>query len=1545
MKILTHRNLYVYVFLCVIVPAADPFIYAQSNDIGNRRTLHTNNQHWQSYQGQYDAGQSDYGSSLGYWFGGAAGSTAGFDNHLHYTPGGTVNDIFAALNTQGSGSVTILQLDDDRADYNRITGRQQRGTSNDYDPLYTRYYHGPAFNQYAWRTANSGTVTVGSGNSLSLSANYASTAWSEPQNQSDTATTTPNSGTEHNNVPLDWQFRFDGGSTAKTGNGKFDVNINAYIRGTFAGSQGTLQISGHTGDQDHWAQVDVQTQALLNGGGTMNVTRNTVIDNVIENGYTRGNTSFFTVVSGDFDHNILRIGVQDSRSSETVNADGASGHGGTTGKGYLTGSGFNNLGNIFIYGGTTASALDNITNIGMTVNGVGADPFGNAAGKGKLTAEGTLQTGTTAAVSILNVAGNGSLLSIAGTFQAGTVSGADNRINIREAGQLLSLSSSTLTLGDAAGSHNITVVADAGSNITADGTLITGGSGNGSLYVYNSRYHNGDQRPGSPAAHEGAGHVSVTGNHVIARNSGSVGRDIIDGQGTLMEITQTLTVGESGHAGGLYEENRYSSRFQSDPGDSAALPPNSAGKTASGHQWFDNPSYTTGTVTAGSDALTGWKTGTETGNDPGLAITRSAVVKSQDGIIGKNTGGSGYAVIDNQYGGTGIDRTRWEIGTINPAMNGTLTIGEDGEGWVRVLNGALLQVGDPGNSKGLTVINGGGSGHLYVIGSGVDGGDVVRDKNGEPIVKLRGGYDVNYRQFTGADAGMPLTRTELISNGPIVLGYDAATYDPAGTNPPIGGRGTLRIDDGAYASAQGLYAGLQKGSQGEVSTKGAGTWFDIYPDTSSFAGQTPQGSSLFSSSDLAMNWIHGGAAVRLNGNAMITHGAVLHLGDHVPGLPQNTAGIFDAMKDKVTVMNGRAEGDGTITGERGVFITHDDEHNPNKVQTTVDPGQGYAWESRDETPAYYGTLTFGDSLRMTGNVRTNFDVNSGYFAGLGSDKPYSADGNPANSGNPDLMKAKTDTMIVRKSQTSLNSGNTAQVVADLSGTLRVRARLTDYYGAEGNKQNPLTEFMAVATVGDTVSGKPGVITSLFDQFQIVPKRFFEEETTQEIRKYDDRLYGGPGYQSDALWITMKRKNDPFSSTGKTFNEKSVGAALDHIYQEQIAANRKDWLPVLRGFWSIENDETFLASYRVLSGEVRAHSLLLPVTDQFLYAHHRMEFRDCPHLNENSLCFSEMKPCRRIDCGADRNAARFRKDMRLWGSWIGSGEEGTTDGNAAAYRFSRYGLAAGIDRPFLRKESYLGVMFTVNEGTLNTYRAKAEDHDFAFGLYHGMKFGSGAEWKNYAGMGIQHYKMRRELDLPVTELEWDSGDYMFKSTDQQLDAQTMRSTFAGYSMSASTEIARPFCFGKCRQWMFRPYTALDLQTVWQNKAGETWNTAAFPKGSLAALNFQSASLVRLYGRPGFMLERNGDRWSVYGGLAYAFLLGGRGYTDVDNCFQIGGGSFNIRGVDDGSDGGMWNVGGSYFIGKKKQNILFLDYRGTNGDHHVLHSGQAGYQHHF
>ena len=489
--------------------------------------------------------------------------------------------------------------------------------------------------------------------------------------------------------------------------------------------------------------------------------------------------------------------------------------------------------------------------------------------------------------------------------------------------------------------------------------------------------------------------------------------------------------------------------------------------------------------------------------------------------------------------------------------------------------------------------------------------------------------------------------------------------------------------------------------------------------------------------------------------------------------------------------------------------------------------------------------------------------------------------------------------------------------AVLSGTLQIHARLTDYY------EDNLEYDIVTVKSANSLDGK---IDSMYDKVIIKPHRFFDS-VTQEIRTAD---ITGDGLLDDTLYVTMTLNENPFEDAAQTYNQRSLGQALDSIY----ALKDQRWLPFLRNFWYLE-DPDFLDSYKLFSGEIRAHSLLLPKQNLWTYTNDRIGFNQC---NGHVFFGPQNRSCNNVS------------SKGLWGTAIYDKNTTSSDGNAGGYDLKRLGFMVGYDRAFECGQSYMGAVFSFNQGEINAYRSEAKANDFQFGLYHGKLINCTWEWKNFLGMGIQDYKTKRDIDLGLGNMDWGNNQFTCSYDDHLIN---MMSDFGGFNLAGSTELARPFYFGECKQWTVRPYFALDLQAIWQNAASEYSDSTAtyevnnvnYRASDLVALDFHSSSNIRLYGRPGITVERGGSNGNLRAGVSYSYLMGGRRYTNVDNQFQFGGNEFNIRGVDDGSGFVTANVGAGVYLDECKSRMLMLDYWVMGGSHSTTHAFQLGYQRNF
>jgi len=752
--------------------------------------------------------------------------------------------------------------------------------------------------------------------------------------------------------------------------------------------------------------------------------------------------------------------------------------------------------------------------------------------------------------------------------------------------------------------------------------------------------------------------------------------------------------------------------------------------------------------------------------------------------------------------------------------------------------------------------------------------------------------------------------------------------------------------------------------------------------------------------------------------------------------------VLDTTTGQFKLVNARIVGNGAVGGEKGGMISQDPLDTRTSGQAYIDPGLVLPYDPHQkcDSELFYGTLIFGDTLTVnqartvdgkvekdTG-VLTRFDTNhmmQDLIIVQRVSSPYVTDvfGNPVLvSGVPVLNPT---------------SGNT--ISAAMGGTLMMHARASDYYskpiddGAGGylrdSKGDIIEDLNTTRVLVMTNTNDPksiaadhpfdpnkknlGTVTSMFQEIELVPKRFFttpdvlEDTLGQEVIVFDSNnpdhmaLAASRGMYpvghalhdpnnllprdgDQMLQLTMTLNTQAFSQGNTTYNSISVGKQLDNVYAYARKYDNgdgtfgdKDWLPVLRYFWYL-NDDEFYAALSYFSGEVRAHSLRLPLQNVARFAHNRMSFRPC------ACCYPELfyldlegaldvdDPCaalRDISCKKELAKEIWERGKKLgkkvfftntdwWGSYIVEREKVSSDGNAQGYNITRDGIVVGGDRRFLHRKTgmthKIGFLAAFDEGKLETYRAGAEAKDFNFGLYHSTKFRNKLrhwEWQNYLGMGIQSYKMHRTMAFSLKdEYCWLGHEPGHSCDDPYRNDGTMRSKFLGYAMAYNTEFARPFYFGRCDRWMVRPYIGVDVAGTWQNKAREY---GEFPDATdeetarytnLVGLDYFGAYDIKVYGRPGLTIRRDGPRGYLRGGVSYSYLMGGTPYTSVDNRFQYGGDKidkFNIRGVSDAEflnlDAGM-----GMFFGKDRRGTLWVDYMNRQGVRSYTHAFQVGAQ---
>ena len=1447
--------------------------------IGNKRTVTGHN-----------GGSPAHDSGSGYT-GGVAGSTGTYDATGNWFGLSGTNNVFVHLNSLSAngGTVNISQLDVDSTSAHRYLGGADHTGVTDYYRGYqatggpTNVGTPAAPGNHAYHSTFDGTVNVSQGKTTTLSASYGSGGISTA------------SGGQ--------LFTIDGTLT-KAQAGRLSIQTNTIIT-TFATSMnsasGTLDISGAYGKIDTTAATfTAGTSGTANFGSYGN------------SAYYAGALSGLGIGTGG--NGIANFSFTSGGNGGTANSNNT-----WTIADPVTSNGINNMGYMIVTG-TGNNTLNGVTNIGTRF---GVDGEINRVGQnGSMVFHGAVDFATAGSGNYLNI--NNGVLSIDGLFTTGTAANTAGTIN-HLWGQSFTTKSGAILGNDA----NSNITANVGGstwnnmNGTTEQVLFVGLSGSSRLNILSAA--NGLY------SMSGTGGVVNTGTTVVAANSGSFGEINVIGDNSRLNVNGTLVIARDGDSkGNMYVWEGGQVKVTDAGSDSMVI---GNGSDAVGRVYIDgygsgvlarSTLSVAGTLTVGRDGQAGgtytdhradgryrddpvnWfldpyrkldmsasdaKTGNASGNNPGLAITRGAQVTSLEGVIAQNADSGGYVVIDNANNLSGLgtaannpfgtvynwaknDRPFYQLGTTEVDS----VLSSYASEWI--VNGTL-EVGVDGDAF-QRILNGG----TLVTGSNKTTGDSTIIASGTGRGQL----------FVSGNSGA-WGRSIFKSYGAAVVGQ--------GTD-----RGTLRIYDGALGETAGLYVGAETDSKGEVFVDGAASTLRITKDNGSTyyhgknlaSADRMQGTGIFGASHEALVWLDADAVVRLNGNAGFSTGSVLHLDNMVkvdphvatPTFPFGDIDvshnpIFDAGEGRVNFTNARVEGIGLVTAKDGVHIRQSDY---DTGQASIDPGLIYGWETKCEKD-FFGDLYFGHSLNMTGHVITYFDLDAGFYN-------FATEKNEHRS--QDNIFVVADPLA-----------GTDQVTAALSGTLMIHARLTDYYNDD------IEKYAVVTTIGDN-NPNGGRITRMYDDVVVKPRRFFNGR-----EQFIENVNG-----DDVLYVTMTVNKTPFEDSATTYNERSLGRVLDSIY----ALQDRRWLPFLRNFWYLE-DPGFLEAYKLFGGEIRAHSLLMPLQNPWNYAHNRNGFnRYTGH----------------VFFGPQNRNSNITSGNGLWGSYILTGGTTESDGNAGKYDLKRNGFAIGYEKAAKGGGSYTGLMFAYNQGKLDAWRSDAKSDDFQIGLYHGKNLWDQWEWKNYLGTGIQNFNMRRHLEMNLSQTTWNPDSATF-ICEAKPSAGTMHGNFAGLSFAGSTELSRLLYYGRYRQWTVRPYFGLDMTAAWQNRASERGdfgedlyevNGEYYHAADLAALDYDSTQNIRIYGRPGVMIERGGSRGNLRTGVAYSFLMGGHRYTNVTNQFQFAGDKFNLRGVDDGSGFVTANVGLSAFVGKRKLSMVSLDYAVMGGGHSTTHAGQLGFQ---
>ena len=369
-------------------------------------------------------------------------------------------------------------------------------------------------------------------------------------------------------------------------------------------------------------------------------------------------------------------------------------------------------------------------------------------------------------------------------------------------------------------------------------------------------------------------------------------------------------------------------------------------------------------------------------------------------------------------------------------------------------------------------------------------------------------------------------------------------------------------------------------------------------------------------------------------------------------------------------------------------------------------------------------------------------------------------------------------------------------------------------------------------------------------------------------------------------ITFDPNLTPYSSFTQTFNERSIGQTFDAIHQSQLA----NFAPLMQAAWNM-SDAELQALYNDLSGEIRAHTMAMPLANPG-----RMAFDRVGWASHTGHVF--FGPQYRLASSGSHRATWLRP------YYIDNSVK--SDGNASKYTLDGYGFVGGIDQALTGGQTAVGVMLGYGRPELKSRSNKAELDDFVIGGYIASRVIEMFELKVWGGYGYQYYDMNRNINYLGTQ-------------------QSLKSNFKGHSGTFSAELTRPIyvLIPDIPRLVVKPSVGYDYTYLQQKAGDETGN-------HIVALAYDKTKIERHIGRAGVSAEYGDSARSLYGGAHYKYLLGGDEIYYSQASFIGGGPSFVVQSADLGKAFISANIGMQINLSDDRSRLLFVDYNVDFGD---------------
>ncbi|MGL4594991.1 MAG: autotransporter outer membrane beta-barrel domain-containing protein [Thermoguttaceae bacterium] len=478
--------------------------------------------------------------------------------------------------------------------------------------------------------------------------------------------------------------------------------------------------------------------------------------------------------------------------------------------------------------------------------------------------------------------------------------------------------------------------------------------------------------------------------------------------------------------------------------------------------------------------------------------------------------------------------------------------------------------------------------------------------------------------------------------------------------------------------------------------------------------------------------------------------------------------------------------------------------------------------------------------------------------------------------------------------------------ATLNGTLRIKALVGDY------SVDP-THYQIVSADSFTP-----LKTSNFTKYEY-DMGFLKIEPVNMSQVYVPQTTGTPAILSKIAQITIIRDLEYFSKHGKTYNEKSVGHAIDNSLREspEVAFSLGD---------KRNSGDTLRDMYRQIGGSIRANSALInlwsPTESLFNhlgYGNGQMETGSRGRVDWDRIAGRRARilgtpgAIRGQQSGQEMGQCSSRRSGSLWGNTFHTSWNADSDGNSDTFNIARTGVMVGAEWN-LTTYSVLGGMAGYANSNLKQISDKVGSNDYLLGLYFVCAPRNEWEFKTYIGLGMQDYKSDRYIQ----------NGMVYDNNGNRGVSDIYRGTTAGNSFNFSMELARPLELHKT--FILRPTLGLDSQYVWQNgyMENDMKNIPVSLGTNIYALQYDRMNYSRSLFRAGFSSETSGVRGGIRMRAFYVTNITNDNYVTSKANFATGGSGFNVRGVDFGASYLNFGVGANYWLDGEHTSSLFLDY---------------------